>query len=293
VHNAVNRADDVRVDVAGKAANVTRVLTQLDVRAVHLSHAGGTNRELWLQMCAADDLAVVAPIAPGDVRTCVTIAEQETGKTTEYVEPSPEVDDATAAAVRTEFLRLIDGASALLVCGSMAPGFAVDTYDWMIGEAKQRGIRVGVDLHGQLLRTAIRLLPDLVKINVREYGQTFTPELRTEMERLESEDLSLEELPKAAARITAMVRLHAEKGITVVLSQGARPTLYLDASTGRLASVETIPLTPVNPIGSGDTMMAGVASRFFGGLPLAEAIEYGHTLAAINASLMKPGTVRA
>ena len=39
LHNGVNRAVDARHDVAGKAANMARVLGQLGVDARHLSHA--------------------------------------------------------------------------------------------------------------------------------------------------------------------------------------------------------------------------------------------------------------
>ena len=92
LHNGVNRAQDARHDVAGKAANVARVLGQIGIDVVHLSHAGGANRETWLQGCRDDGIAVVAPEAPGDVRTCVTIVEQHPPATTEFIEPSAEVD---------------------------------------------------------------------------------------------------------------------------------------------------------------------------------------------------------
>jgi tagatose 6-phosphate kinase len=298
LHNGVNRALQARHDVAGKAANVARVLGQIGLPVVHLCHAGGANRETWLAGCAADGLSVIAPNAPGEVRTCVTVVERDHGTTTEFIEPSPTVDPETVDAVWNAFQREIENTDVLLVCGSTAPGYPDDIYLRMIDAAAGKGVRIGVDVSGSLLRETVRRRPELVKVNVREFGTTFTPELKDRLAELESKSLSVLEMDDAREKFrVVMARLHGE-GTTVVLSQGARPTVVYDPEKDVLTGIDTIRMEPVNTIGCGDTMTAGIAARFFvedgalTGAALIEAVEYGHTLAAINASLMKPGTIR-
>ena len=254
--NGVNRATTTRLDVAGKAANAARVLGQIGDDVVHLCHAGGRNRGRWLELCADDGLNVVAPEAPGDVRTCVTILDTEERTTTEFVGPAAAVDERTGVAVWDAFRELIDAQDAVLFAGSMAPGFPEDLYLRMMRVAGEGGPRVALDLHGGLLRLAVKGNPDLIKINVREFASTFTPELKKEMAELESQGLSLLNLPAARVKVERSLRRLAEDGITVVLSQGAQPTLVLDPEHETLTGIPAVPLDPVNTIGCGDTMTA-------------------------------------
>lgn len=302
LHNGVNRALDARHDVAGKAANVARVLSQIGVDAVHLSHAGGANRSIWLQGCREDGIQVIAPEAPGEVRTCVTVVERNPHSTTEFIEPSPEVDSTTVAAVWEAFETELDHSSVLLIGGSMAPGYPQDFYLKMMERAATQGVPVGVDVSGGLLRETIRKEPELVKVNAREFGGTFTPELKERLAESESKNLSVLEMDDVRQKFLPVIRRLSDAGTTVVLSQGSQPSIVYDQDTDELRGIEVISMEPVNTIGCGDTMMAALASRFFSeeksggprlaGAALIEAVEYAHTLAAINASLMKPGTIR-
>jgi fructose-1-phosphate kinase PfkB-like protein len=302
LHNGVNRALDARHDVAGKAANVARVLGQIGVEAVHLSHAGGTNRDIWLSGCRQDGMNVIAPEAPGDVRTCVTIVERDPHSTTEFIEPSPEVDSATVQAVWEMFENECSRSTVLLIGGSMAPGYPADFYLKMMERAGEVGVPVGIDVSGGLLRETMKKKPELVKINAREFGGTFTPELKDRLAEAESKSLSVLDMDDVCEKFLPVIRRLTREGTTVVLSQGARPSIVYDSDQDRLHGVDVIAMEPVNTIGCGDTMMAGLASRFFAeershgqrlaGAALIEAVEYAHTLAAINASLMKPGTIR-
>ncbi|MFW5694079.1 MAG: 1-phosphofructokinase family hexose kinase [Alkalispirochaeta sp.] len=302
LHNGVNRAHDARHDVAGKAANVARVLGQLGVDAIHLSHAGGENRDIWLEGCREDGMQVVAPEAPGEVRTCVTIVELDPHSTTEFIEPSAEVDGTTVRAVWDAFERELERSTVLLIGGSMAPGYPTDFYLRMMERAGDAAVPVGVDVSGGLLRETIKKGPELVKINAREFGGTFTPELKERLAEAESKSLSVLDMADVREKFLPIIRRLTHEGTTVVLSQGSQPSIVYDSESDRLHGVDVISMEPVNTIGCGDTMMAALAARFFSeeagtgprlaGAGLVEAVEYAHTLAAINASLLKPGTIR-
>jgi fructose-1-phosphate kinase PfkB-like protein len=113
--NTVHRADRSRLDVAGKAANVARVLTQVGYSAVHLCHAGGATGDQWRALCRADRIEVVSPRSHAEARTCTTVIDHNTRSSTEFVEPAPAVTEETASSVMREFQGRIAAFDALLI----------------------------------------------------------------------------------------------------------------------------------------------------------------------------------
>ncbi|HKK47734.1 MAG TPA: PfkB family carbohydrate kinase, partial [Alkalispirochaeta sp.] len=200
------------------------------------------------------------------------------------------------------FQRELHDSTVLLIGGSMAPGYPADLYLEMMRRAREAKVPVGIDVSGGLLRETMKLNPELVKINAREFGGTFTPELAARLAEAESKSLSVLEMREVRDKFLPIIRRFSQEGTTVVLSQGAQPSVVYDSERDLLHGVDVIALDPVNTIGCGDTMMAALAARFFSehlsdgprlaGTELVEAVEYAHTLAAINASLLKPGTIR-
>lgn len=296
--NAVNRAERFRLDVAGKGANVARVLSQLGVDAVHLSHAGGLMAGRWRASCEADGFAVVGPEAPGEIRTCTTVIDTSAGTTTEFIEPAAEVDEKVVDGVRRAFREEAARCDVAVVSGSMAPGYPRDMYLWMIDVARELGVRLVLDISGPVLRDAVRGGDLLLKVNAREFGASFAPELRDALPALESEGRSVSDDERMRATFTRTMRRLEADGVCLVISQGKRPSLIYDSETDALREVPTIPMEPVNTIGCGDAMTAALTARLLdqAGSPfgddLADLVEYSHTMAAINASLLKPGSIR-
>lgn len=73
----MNRANIARTDASGKGVNVARVLSQLGAHAVHLTHAGGPNRDWFLSLCAADGLSVEWADSGSEVRICTTVIDSQ------------------------------------------------------------------------------------------------------------------------------------------------------------------------------------------------------------------------
>lgn len=285
--NEVHRVETARLDIAGKGANTARVLSQIGENVRHLTHAGGTNRELWRAMADAEGLDYLAVEAPGAVRNCITILENERGTTTELIEPTEPVDEATVNALHEAYTSELGQCDVVVIAGSASPGYPESIHGELAAEAKDRGRRLVLDLHGQALSRSIRHKPDLIKINLREFLETFAPDLVAEA----SEHIDIAPGDTIWARVAEQMNSWRERGIELVLTRGARSTLYWNPDTKSMDSVSTVPLTPVNTIGSGDTVTAALAARFFSDTR-ALAIEYAHSLAAINATMLKPGSVR-
>lgn len=275
----VNRARAVRTDLAGKGANPTRILTQLGERAVHLTQAGGANLDLFRSLVAADGLDVRAVEGEIEIRFCYTLLAANDRSTTEIVEAGCAVPEGMEERVRERYLELLEEAHTVIIAGSKAPGFTDSLYPWMVAAARSRDLRVIVDFRGADLVNSLPHKPSLLKINVSEFSATF-------LDAMLPEETKTDELPQAL--IDRMLELD-RGGVTVVLTNGSEAVLFVESGVVERIVPERV--EPVNTIGSGDAVTAGIAAGLHRGLPLRAAIELGIDCARRNVGFEKPGTI--
>ena len=270
-----------RSDVAGKGVNTTRVLSQLSERAVNLTHLGGSRREEFLNLAHQDGVTLRWADSNSEVRSCHTFLGRDEYSATEIVEEGTPVGPATEQRVRVLFTELVQNAHSVIITGSKAPGYSDELLPWMVRLAKSRSVKVMLDIRGPELLRCLLFHPDVVKINVAEFGQTFLPETQF------SEDMELNDLP--ADFWSNLRSAEAEYGCAFVLTNGSKPLVYTD--NGQIQTLRPEELTPVNTIGSGDAAMAGLAAGLARDLDLRAALELAVDCAARNALREKPGTI--
>ena len=78
-------------------------------------------------------------------------------------------------------------------------------------------------------------------------------------------------------------------GIDYVLTRGAREIIC--AHSGEVSTQSPDAIIPVNTIGSGDSVAAGMAHALAGGASLEEAVREGIRCGALNAMRLKPGSI--
>ena len=276
----VNRVIDHRLDASGKGVNVTRVLTQLGEDAVHLTQGGGRHLELFRTLCEADRVALEVVEGDVEIRHCHTLLGQADRTMTEIVEPGQVVPDGMETKLINTYRTLLGDAHTVVITGSKAPGFTDTLYPAMVGEARRAGVRTILDIRGDELVAALLERPTLVKINLSEFSQTFRG---VEM----PEETAMADVPAELLRLITTVS--CESGAEMVVSNGRRPLLYADGNT--LETVEPRRVEPVNAIGSGDALTAGIAAGLYRGTSLPEAIELGLDCAAKNLARLKPGSI--
>ena len=270
---AVNRSREFRVDASGKCINVCRVLQQSGAEAACITVAGTDNYEEFTALCRRDGLNVEAVRTGGRTRFCTTLLDESSAGFTEIVAPEPTVIRAEEeAAFRERFnavLPLVD--RALIISGSRLAGFSDGIIPDMLRAAKERGLIVVADYRGADLKNSFisgRLRPDCVKINEEEFRETFGGS--------QSLDADLR-------------RVSEQYGCAVVISRGEQSTLAADG--GRLSEIESERLQPVNPIGCGDSMTAGIARGLAEGMSLEAAVRTGRDWASKNVMNIKPGWI--
>lgn len=278
----VNRTAHWRIDAAGKGICAARVLTQLGERALHLTHLGGPTREWFLALCKEDNLEVAWVDSHSPIRFCTTLVEESMEQATELVEESLPVDDGTFARLLDRYREILPQVTTVLLSGTVAQGYPPAAMATLARLAAQAGKHLYLDLKRHDLLACLAYKPVCVKPNLEELAQTLGIPYD-----------SLSEESRARALVAeAGSHFYTSYGSWLVVTRGTRPTLYWDGTTLREQEVFVHART-LNPIGSGDAFGAGLARMLERGKSLQEAVLEGTRLGALNAAVLKPGSLFA
>ena len=289
----VNRTGVHRLDASGKGINVTRVLTQLGKKAVHLTQLGGELRSLFLSLCEKDGLSVEWAESESQIRFCYTILTGSDGSiinsgfdnsVTELVEESEPVAAGTEQRLLEKFDTLLSGRNftCLIVSGTKAAGFSDNVIPSMVRRAKEKGLKIILDIKGNDLTESLQYSPDIIKPNLFEFAGTFMPELIKD-NNYESESAM------AQIKSTAL-ELCKKYDCRIILTNGSGKIIAADSET--FFELKINPVKAVNTIGCGDAFTAGLVSAIEDGAGFREAIDEGCRCGALNAALVKPGVIK-
>ncbi|MGO3018452.1 MAG: hexose kinase [Anaerococcus sp.] len=237
----VNRVDTVHKDAGGKGVHVGYVLNQLEHKVVNSGFVGGKIGEFISQSLENQGLISRFVEVDGETRNCIAILHQ--GKQTEILEKGPEVSKEK----EEEFLNKLDEISkdckVINVSGSLPKGLDSSFYKKIIAYAKENDKFISVDTSGQTLIDVINanIKPDLIKPNETEIKDA----IGREIESLDDLIEILKKEPFASIE-------------NIIVSMGKDGALIKMGKSFYRATVPVI--EPVNPVGSGDSALAGALS---------------------------------
>lgn len=235
-----NRAASAELQFGGKGVNVSLVLSELGVASTALGFvAGFTGDALTAYLTERDIHTDFVQLPEGLTRVNIKL------KTPEGLHPETEIN-ASGPAIPAdcmerlyEKLDALTAGDTLVLAGSIPPSLPRDTYRAVMERLDGRGIRFVADAEGAVLTETLPYSPFLVKPN------------RAELEgiagRLLPTDADLQEAAAALRRAGAQ---------NVLVSLGGDGAMLLDAEGG-YHRVPALPVTPVNTVGAGDSMVAG------------------------------------
>ena len=248
----------------GKGLNTARAAFALgaDVRSVAL--LGGHGGRWIAAELARIGVPLVASWCECETRSCLSVADAESGSLTEFYEANATV----SAAEWDEFARTAQEAVAsdgwATISGSLPPGAPADGYEQLTGT----GTHVAVDTTA--LGTA---RPTLVKVNAREASA-----------------LTEQNVDSVGAAAEAAHALRLRIGgdghaAAVTVGRDGAVVVAPDGSSwhGSLAAVGRY------PVGSGDAFLAGLVSTLEIGHGWPEALAAALGAAAANAEIPGPG----
>jgi tagatose 6-phosphate kinase len=206
-------------------------------------------------------------LVEGGIRTCLAIRENG-GRTTEILEPGPEVEEGTRREMLDGFRALCAGAAFAVLSGSVPRGLGEDTYAELVESLARGGVPCLVDASGELLRRAVAARPYLVKPN-----------------RQEAEDLgerSIEGPIESAEDAAHWARgVAGPGGPRIVVSLGADGAVGLAGDEAWHVRPPAVPVR--NPVGSGDCLLGGLAVALASGCAFPEALRLGVACGTANA----------
>jgi len=279
VSGAVNRTAVHRLDASGKGINVTRVLNQLGKKVIHLTQLGGTMRPLFLSLCEQDNLSVEWVESNSEIRFCYTVINESDNRVTELVEESEAVTAGTEQRLldkydsllsNPQFLREI---SSVIISGTKAAGFSDTIIPSMVRKAKEKGLRVILDIKGNDLIESLQYEPDIIKPNLEEFKATYDKKPGKDM----------------------LIELARKYKCCIILTNGRRKTLAVEKSDYFELAVPIVKAQ--NTTGCGDAFTAGLAAALEDSwsakqpLDFKAAINEAMRIGALSAVNGKPGSI--
>lgn len=265
----VNRALEAHWCASGKVLNVARACAALGAPTSVVTAVGGRTGQAIRDEFAALPLKARWINTVENTRTCTTILETSTGRTTELVENAGPMAVRILELFQTEFRKLTEDAALVVFTGSLPAGTPPQFVAELLASVR---VPIILDIRGPELLACLPLQPLLVKPNREELAKTFPGTATTSI----SPAVAMENLAKSGAK-------------AVAISLGASGLdLLVDGNCHRLqpARVKT-----VNPIGCGDCLAAGIAVGTLAGENILNAVRLGMGAAAQNAATLLPARI--
>ncbi|KDN59353.1 1-phosphofructokinase family hexose kinase [Exiguobacterium sp. AB2] len=256
-----NRVDSIHKTAGGKGLNVTRVVHQLGEPVLATGLLGGKAGE-WIEseLDAArirHDFYQVA----GETRSCHAFLHE--GHQTEVLEAGPTVSELEWHGFLEHFVTLLEEATLVVASGSLPKGVPTSAYRQLNELVGRLGKRMILDTSGIALREGVMSKPFLIKPN------------ETELAALEPSKSTEVALDLLADTIPWIVHSMGKDG-AIGLVEGER---YV---------VTVPPIKAINPVGSGDAMVAGIAVGLLRQYPIEQTLALGSATGTLNA--LEPGT---
>ncbi|MER6631157.1 1-phosphofructokinase family hexose kinase [Streptomyces sp. NPDC000987] len=264
--HASHRIAQVTERPGGKGVNVARVLAALGHETTVTGFTGGATGRLLQERLTAT-AGVVDALVPvgGATRRTVAVVDERTGDTTQFNEPGPHITPAEWSAFLDAYEDLLASASAVALCGSLPPGVPVGAYAGLVRTARAAGVPVLLDTSGEPLRRGVAARPDLIKPNADELA-----ELTGSHDPLRA----TQDARRRGAR--AVVASLGAEGLLATAPEG----LWRAAPPARVHG---------NPVGAGDSVVAGLLSGLVEQLPWPDRLARAVALSAATAAAPAAG----
>lgn len=259
------RAERYTCIAGGKGTNVSRAVHALGHPTRAMVVVGGhTGRHVVEMVSSEDGIDCVPAWVASPTRTITTVLEESIHRQTAFFEPGSRVSEDEARGIIETFCHAVAGANVVAFCGTVSDPAVQHLYGELIPIAQKSGALTILDSHGPEFIAGLAAKPFMVKPNVQEL-----------------EEWAGCRIGSARDRWAAIDRLH-ELGIElVVLSLGKEGALVSRGE--RRFQVVPPEIQEVNPVGSGDALVAGFAIGLMNGMALEAMAILGCAAGTANA----------
>ena len=270
--DTVNRVSEVSKTAGGKGLNVTRVLAESGETVAATGFVGGTNGQFIKTHLPRDVQSFFYDIL-GDTRNCIAILHE--GNQTEILEAGPEILRTEAMGFLHHFKLLMPTSDVIAISGSLPAGLPVDYYASLIEIAREAGRKIVLDSSGKSLEAVLhsKFKPTVIKPNREELSQLLGRDVSADFEDLKE-----------------VLKDSLFEGIEwIIVSLGGDGSF---AKHGDVFYKVDIPkIEVVNPVGSGDSTVAGISAGLSSGKDDAALLTHAMVLGMLNAQEKMTGHV--
>lgn len=250
----VNRSEWEHIFPGGKGINVSMVLKNLAIGNVALGFVGGfTGKEIQRRVKAFGCYTDFVKLKSGISRINVKV---KANKESEINGQGPNITKKELARLFDK-LELIKKGDILVLAGSIPKALPENTYENIMKQLENRGIKIVVDATGELLLKVIKYQPFLIKPNNHELGEIFGVTLKNR------EDI-----------IASAKRLQEMGAQNVLISMAGDGAILIDQNA-RIYEMKAPQGIVKNSVGAGDSMVAGFLAGYLLDGDLWEAFRMG------------------
>lgn len=267
----VMRARSVENTPGGKGLHVANVVTILKEACIVTGLLGGKSGEFIEDKLKDYGIQQEFVKINGDTRECLAFITDDLVQT-EILEPGPEVSLKEQQAFLDRYMDLIKDASVVVASGSVPRNVPTNFYRQLIEIANYQGKKFLLDTSGNLLKEGIEGKPYFIKPN------------KDEIEALTGRKVEcIEEAIREIKEFQA-------KGIKfVAISLGVQGSIA--GYEGKFYKVKIPKVEAVNPVGSGDSYVAGIAVALKRGYNIEETLKFASACGTANAMEIETGFV--
>ena len=243
----VQRPRSVEVTAGGKSVNVCRASRAHGVRPRLVANLPGRGGAFVGELLAAEGHDVRAVATQGEARSQVIIIEDDL-RVTVLNEPGPPLSAEDRERLLEALAEELDSHRVVTASGSLPPGTPADVYGRVVALARERGAISVVDATRDALRACLPFEPDIVTPNLAEAEAALHGVAH---EAVEAEG-------DAPGLAVATARSLREAGARAALITVGRHGVA-GADAGGAFWVAAPSVQEVNPVGAGDSFVAGLA----------------------------------
>jgi tagatose 6-phosphate kinase len=267
---SVMRVSEVSNTAGGKGLNVAKVAALLGESVAATGFLGGFNGAYVRSLLAGSGVEDAFVESGVETRSCINVIDDETGASTEFLEPGPAVAPERYEAFLGRYRALVAKSDAVTISGSLPSDAPEGFYGRLVAIAREAGVPVILDTSGRILREGVAARPTLVKPN------------REELAALTGKE------PAGEKEIVAAMRGLLGGGLpSIAVSLGAEGCLFACAEGVFRGSVPEV--RAVNPVGCGDSMVAAFAVGLARKMPPEETFRLALAVSAASAMDAKTG----
>lgn len=241
----VNRVELVNKDAGGKGIHVSYVLNELGEKVINSGFVGGKFGEFIEKRLDERKISHDFIKLDDETRNCIAIIHDN--KQTEILEKGPTISFEKEKEFLDHLEEISKNIEIINISGSLPKGLDASFYQKIIKFAKENKIFVSLDTSGNTLKEIVKgeIKPDLIKPNETEI-----------------KDIIEKEFPENEEEIRKIFEKAPLKDIPyVIISQGKDGAIFKIKNKIYKAKVPKV--KAINPVGSGDSTLAGALSAIY------------------------------